>query len=79
MAARRGDSIFSCPFLKAHNMPAHSGQPIHEWQAAVDAWEAGWRSVQDVCRPRLASRVRDDALPIGFRTRERSIEHGADL
>ncbi|WP_370641295.1 CrpP-related protein [Achromobacter sp. MY14] len=56
------------PFLKAHNMPGHSGQPIHEWQAAVDAWEAGWLSAQDdVCGPQPASRVLDDdVLLIGF-------------
>lgn len=68
MAARCGESILSCPFLKARNMPAHSGQPIHEWQAAVDAWEAGWLSAQDdVCGPQPASRVLDDdVLLIGF-------------
>jgi hypothetical protein len=79
MAARRGESILSCPFLKAHNMPGHSGQPIHEWQAAVDAWEAGWLSAQDVCGSQPASRVLEDALPVGFRTRKRSIEHRADV
>jgi hypothetical protein len=42
-AAREGKSLLDCPFFKAAAMPHHTGEPIDQWHARVDAWEAGWR------------------------------------
>lgn len=42
-AARQGKSLLDCPFFKAECMPGHTGEPVCEWHARVDAWERGWR------------------------------------
>ena len=46
-AARAGLALLDCPYYRAANMPAHSGESIRAWQAKVTAWEAGWHSVVD--------------------------------
>ena len=43
MARRRGDSLVDNPKLAAEAMPAETGQDMQEWQAAIEAWEAGFR------------------------------------
>ncbi|MGV2862374.1 CrpP-related protein [Achromobacter sp. ESBL13] len=43
-AARNGWSLFDCPYLRAQQMPGHTGEPISEWRAKVAAWEAGWKT-----------------------------------
>lgn len=43
-AARNGWSLFDCPYLRAHEMPGHTGEPIAQWSAKVAAWEAGWKA-----------------------------------
>lgn len=42
LAARRGLTLWDCPYLKAKAMPGHTGENPAEWQAKVNAWEAGW-------------------------------------
>lgn len=42
-AARHGVPISACPFMKATNMPGHTGEAVCSWQAKLEAWEAGWR------------------------------------
>ena len=42
-AARMGQTIWDCPFLRANAMPAHTGESFIEWDERVRAWEAGWR------------------------------------
>ena len=44
-AARSGLTIWDCPYLLAHEMPAHTGEPFREWTAKVQAWEEGWNQV----------------------------------
>lgn len=46
-AARAGLALLDCPFYRAANMPGHTGESIRDWQAKVQAWEAGWRAVID--------------------------------
>ncbi len=53
-AARDGLTILDCPFLKADQMPGHTGELISRWKAKVDAWEAGWVA-ETVSREPLAS------------------------
>lgn len=43
-AARNGWSLFDCPYLRAQQMPGHTGEPIGLWRAKVAAWEAGWKT-----------------------------------
>ncbi|WP_367352513.1 CrpP-related protein [Achromobacter animicus] len=43
IAARQGKTLLDCPFFVANAMPSHTGEPIDEWHARVDAWESGWR------------------------------------
>ena len=50
-AARDGLTIWDCPYLKAKEMPGHTGEPISHWKAKVDAWEAGWMSEKELSRP----------------------------
>jgi hypothetical protein len=45
-AAGKGLSILDCPYLRADAMPAHSGEPIAQWNRRVAAWEAGWKRVR---------------------------------
>ena len=42
-AAQEGKSLLDNPYFKAAAMPNHTGEPIEEWHARVDAWESGWR------------------------------------
>jgi hypothetical protein len=42
-ARQRGDSLVDNPMLAAEAMPAATGQALSEWQAAIQAWEAGYR------------------------------------
>ncbi len=46
-AARCGVPISACPFMKADNMPGHTGEPVKVWNAKMAAWEAGWNEVTD--------------------------------
>ncbi|MGE8627722.1 CrpP-related protein [Achromobacter denitrificans] len=41
-AARQGLTLWDCPYLKAEAMPGHTGENPADWQAKIDAWEAGW-------------------------------------
>ena len=43
MARRRGDSLVDNPMLAAESMPAVTGKDMQEWQAAIEAWETGFR------------------------------------
>ncbi len=43
MARHRGDSLVDNPMLAAEAMPAVTGQDMQEWQAAIEAWETGFR------------------------------------
>ena len=42
-ARQRGDSLVDNPMLAADAMPATTGQDLAEWQAAIEAWETGYR------------------------------------
>lgn len=42
-AARKGLTLLDCPYLRAEEMPGHTGEPIALWRNRVSAWEAGWR------------------------------------
>ena len=42
-AARHGVPLSGCPYLKAANMPGHTGESPTAWQAKVTSWEDGWR------------------------------------
>ncbi|WP_336298560.1 CrpP-related protein [Achromobacter mucicolens] len=41
-AARKGLSLWNCPYLKADAMPGHTGEAPGEWIERVKAWEEGW-------------------------------------
>jgi hypothetical protein len=41
-AARRGLTLWDSPYLHAEAMPAHTGEPIADWQEKASAWEGGW-------------------------------------
>lgn len=41
-AARHGVALSGCPYLKAANMPGHTGESPSKWQAKVASWEDGW-------------------------------------
>ncbi|CAB3959594.1 MAG: hypothetical protein E2591_00810 [Achromobacter sp.] len=43
-AARDGLTLWDCPFLRACEMPGHTGESIAQWEDKVRAWEAGWRA-----------------------------------
>lgn len=71
-AAREGLTLWDCPYLRAAEMPGHSGGSITDWQENVREWEVGWhREVQD--RPPVGrGRVRrlvsaDRSLPVVLR------------
>lgn len=42
-AARNGWSLLDCPFLRANEMPGHTGEAIADWRQKVEAWETGWQ------------------------------------
>ncbi|WP_312992684.1 MULTISPECIES: CrpP-related protein [Achromobacter] len=42
-AARKGLSLLDCPYLKASEMPAHTGESPGDWIQRVTAWEEGWK------------------------------------
>lgn len=42
-AAREGLTLWDCPYLRAEEMPGHTGRPLAEWRQKVEAWEAGWK------------------------------------
>lgn len=50
LAARRGLTLWDCPYFKAEEMPGHTGETLSSWKAKVDAWEAGWMSVRKSTR-----------------------------
>jgi len=41
-AARKGLTLWDCPYYRAMQMPGHTGESIAAWRSKVDAWEAGW-------------------------------------
>ena len=41
-AATRGDAAASNPMLLLQNMPAATGETLHEWAVRYDAWRAGY-------------------------------------
>ena len=43
-AARKGLTLWDCPFYRVVDMPGHTGEPISVWANKVRAWEAGWRA-----------------------------------
>ncbi|MFJ3465881.1 CrpP-related protein [Achromobacter spanius] len=43
-AARNGLSLLNCPYLKAAEMPAHTGESPGDWIQRVAAWEEGWKN-----------------------------------
>ncbi|CAB3847676.1 hypothetical protein YH64_018475 [Achromobacter sp. LC458] len=62
-AAREGFSLWDCPYLRAEEMPGHTGGPIAEWREKIRAWETGWRK-QVRSRPSsVRSRARCLAVP----------------
>lgn len=42
-AARDGFTLWDCPYYRATEMPAHTGETIPKWREKVEAWERGWR------------------------------------
>lgn len=51
LAARRGLTLWDCPYLKAQAMPGHTGENPNEWREKIEAWEAGWHSEMKIRRP----------------------------
>lgn len=41
-AAARGDQAEVNPMLLLRNMPAATGETLHEWSRRYDAWKAGY-------------------------------------
>ncbi len=42
-AARHGVPLSACPYMKAINMPGHTGESPSKWRAKLTSWEDGWR------------------------------------
>ncbi len=42
-ARHRGETLIDNPMLAAEALPASTGQDLAEWQAAIEAWETGFR------------------------------------
>lgn len=42
-AAARGDGPQSNPLLREPNMPASTGESLHEWVSRHDAWQEGFQ------------------------------------
>ncbi|MNK71805.1 hypothetical protein D3C87_912670 [compost metagenome] len=45
-AARKGLTVWDCPYLRADAMPAHSGESFLKWEQKVRVWENGWHKVK---------------------------------
>jgi len=56
-AARKGLTLWDCPYYRAMQMPGHTGESIAEWRSKVEAWEAGWTDESDSWAP-AGDRVR---------------------
>ena len=44
IAREEGKGQMENPYFSPQNMPKSTGEPTAEWQAKIEAWEAGWRS-----------------------------------
>ncbi|WP_304505140.1 CrpP-related protein [Achromobacter sp. ES-001] len=57
-AAREGLTLWDCPYLRAAEMPGHTGERISDWVLKIEAWEAGFRKHVRARSPTVRSRVR---------------------
>ncbi|WP_392388258.1 CrpP-related protein [Achromobacter xylosoxidans] len=56
-AAARGQSLESCPFMRADKLPTRTGENLTHWREKVEAWEHGWHECVNARLPL----IRDEA------------------
>jgi hypothetical protein len=47
-AAARGEASCANPLLQQRNLPAATGESLHDWSVRHDAWRAGYESQSTV-------------------------------
>ncbi|WP_411675535.1 CrpP-related protein [Achromobacter insolitus] len=60
-AARYGAPLSACPFLKAANMPGHTGESHRAWRDKLFSWEEGWQLETNARRTEAQNRKTRDA------------------
>lgn len=60
-AARYGVPLSACPFLKAANMPGHTGESPRAWRDKLLSWEEGWQREADARRTEVQRRKMREA------------------